>query len=85
MSVQRLLVLLWISALLPVGTETVRYSYDAAGRLARVEYADGKTITYLYDKAGNLVKRVTESAAPAEPAASAKPRKPAHSGKGTRR
>jgi RHS repeat-associated protein len=35
----------------------VQYSYDAAGRLIKVDYGDGRTITYSYDAAGNLLKR----------------------------
>ncbi len=35
----------------------VKYDYDAAGRLTRVDYGDGRTITYTYDKNGNLLKR----------------------------
>ena len=37
--------------------ETVHYSYDPAGRLARAEYEGGKAISYTYDKAGNLLRR----------------------------
>jgi MYXO-CTERM domain-containing protein len=32
------------------------YEYDAAGRLAKVTYADGKTIDYRYDSSGNVVE-----------------------------
>ena len=35
----------------------VKYDYDSAGRLTRVDYGDGRTITYTYDKNGNLLKR----------------------------
>jgi YD repeat-containing protein len=46
--------------------ETVNYTYDDAGRLIRVAYANGKTIHYTYDKAGNLLSRlVSTGAAPA--------------------
>jgi YD repeat-containing protein len=34
-------------------TGTERYSYDALGRLIKVEYPDAKTIRYVYDAAGN--------------------------------
>ncbi len=57
-----------------------RYEYDAAGRLVRVSYDDGSTITYTYDKSGNIVAIVSTGpkgatpttpppAAPAPPAA----------------
>src|SRR2546423_5361104 len=38
--------------------DTVRYSYDDAGRLTSVDYGSGKTIAYTYDNAGNLLSRV---------------------------
>ncbi len=47
----------------------VQYSYDAAGRLIKVDYGDGRTITYTYDAAGNLLKR--ERTGAAQPAAAA--------------
>ena len=42
------------------------YSYDAAGRLIRVVYPGGKSVTYTYDAAGNLlaVTPITEAPAP---------------------
>jgi RHS repeat-associated protein len=49
----------------------VQYSYDAAGRLIKVDYGDGRTISYTYDAAGNLLKRERTGAAEATPAASA--------------
>lgn len=39
------------------GAETVRYSYDASGRLIRVNYGNGKGFAYLYDANGNLIAR----------------------------
>ena len=42
----------------------VHYSYDAAGRLSRIDYDSGGSIVYTYDKAGNLLGR-TATAAPA--------------------
>ena len=39
----------------------VKYTYDAAGRLALVDYGNGATIGYTYDNAGNLLSRVTTS------------------------
>lgn len=38
---------------------SVNYSYDAAGRLTRVDYGATGAINYTYDKAGNLLSRVT--------------------------
>jgi len=35
------------------------YSYDAAGRLTKVDYGGGKTLTYTYDSAGNLLSRTS--------------------------
>ena len=42
---------------------TVSYSYDAAGRLAKVDYGAGRSITYTYDPAGNLLSRTATAAA----------------------
>jgi YD repeat-containing protein len=36
----------------------VTYSYDAAGRLSKVDYGNGTVLNYTYDKAGNLLSRV---------------------------
>jgi YD repeat-containing protein len=41
----------------PVFAATATYTYDAAGRLTRVEYSGGKGFTYQYDNAGNLIAR----------------------------
>jgi uncharacterized protein (TIGR03437 family) len=41
---------------------SVNYSYDAAGRLTRVDYGATGAINYTYDKAGNLLSRVTQAA-----------------------
>jgi len=35
----------------------VNYSYDAAGRLTRIDYGASGSINYSYDKAGNLLSR----------------------------
>jgi YD repeat-containing protein len=54
--------MLW--AVFPV-IGAVTYSYDAAGRLSKVDYGNGTVITYSYDKAGNLLSRtVGASGAP---------------------
>jgi YD repeat-containing protein len=42
--------------------DTVNYTYDAAGRLAVVDYGNGRTITYVYDSAGNLLSRTATAA-----------------------
>ncbi len=47
----------------------VQYTYDAAGRLAKVDYGDGRIVSYTYDAAGNLLKR--ERTGTAEPALAA--------------
>lgn len=39
----------------------VIYTYDSAGRLAKVDYGNGATITYTYDKVGNLLIRTVQS------------------------
>ena len=36
---------------------TVKYTYDAAGRLTKADYGSGKAIEYTYDNAGNLLQR----------------------------
>jgi YD repeat-containing protein len=51
--------------------DPVRYIYDESGRLTKVSYPSGTTVTYTYDKAGNLLSREVASAKPA-PQADAK-------------
>ena len=41
---------------------TVNYSYDAAGRLTKIDYGSGGSITYTYDSAGNLLSRTVVAA-----------------------
>ena len=48
----------------------VNYTYDAAGRLVRVEYEGGPSIVYVYDSAGNLLSRTVTAAQPSNAAAS---------------
>ena len=42
----------------------VTYSYDAAGRLTKVDYGNGSVISYSYDLAGNLLGRTVAAGAP---------------------
>jgi YD repeat-containing protein len=42
--------------------DTVNYSHDDAGRLIKVDYGNGQSISYTYDKAGNLLSRQVGSA-----------------------
>lgn len=37
--------------------DTIRYDYDAAGRLVRVDFGNGKGVTYTWDANGNLLSR----------------------------
>ena len=41
----------------PAQAQTIRYTYDDAGRLVQVDYGTGVRITYTYDNAGNLRRR----------------------------
>jgi len=41
--------------------DVITYTYDEAGRLTRVDYGGGKTVSYNYDKSGNLLSRVVTS------------------------
>jgi YD repeat-containing protein len=43
---------------------TKKYTYDAAGRLVRVDYGNGKGFVYRYDANGNLLSRQPLSAQP---------------------
>lgn len=45
--------MLLLATAAPSSAGTVRYSYDAQGRLAMVTYSDGTIISYTYDAAGN--------------------------------
>jgi YD repeat-containing protein len=53
------LLLLLLGALpRPAGADQhVQYSYDAAGRLVRVDFGQGHFVDYTYDASGNLVRR----------------------------
>jgi YD repeat-containing protein len=67
------LILILTMAAATLAAEKLTYTYDEAGRLARVESDSGRVITYTYDASGNLVKR-SVSGAPA-PAAEANAKK----------
>ena len=41
----------------PSEDSNIVYTYDAAGRLIKVEYSTGTTITYTYDAAGNMLTK----------------------------
>jgi uncharacterized protein (TIGR03437 family) len=41
---------------------STNYTYDAAGRLVKVDYGNGSVINYTYDNAGNLLTRSVQSA-----------------------
>jgi len=40
------------------------YTYDALGRLTKVDYGDGKTVTYTYDRAGNRTSSLSSGFPP---------------------
>ena len=44
-----------IAATQAVHAADVIYEYDALGRLVKVIYPSGQTITYTYDAAGNII------------------------------
>lgn len=53
-------------AMMAVGTAvagSATYTYDSLGRLVKVVYSNGVTITYTYDAAGNRTTTVTAGAA----------------------
>jgi YD repeat-containing protein len=39
----------------------VNYSYDAAGRLTKIDYGAAGSISYTYDNAGNVTSRTVQS------------------------
>ena len=65
-------VLIWTVLFLTVccAAETVNYTYDNAGRLTRIDYGSGVSISYSYDAAGNVLNRAVSRASDA-PAANA--------------
>jgi YD repeat-containing protein len=71
---RRLILILTMTAA-TLAAEKLTYTYDDAGRLARVESDSGKVITYTYDASGNLVKRTATGAPAPAPAAEANAKK----------
>lgn len=59
MTTLRLAPLFLLSAVLTASA--VNYSYDAAGRLSKIDYGSSGSITYSYDKAGNVLSRTVVS------------------------
>jgi uncharacterized protein (TIGR03437 family) len=55
----------FFSILFPIALSAaaVNYSYDASGRLTKVDYGSAGSITYTYDRAGNLLSRVVAGGA----------------------
>jgi len=51
------MILVCLVAAVSAPAQNVRYTYDAAGRLTRVDYGEGRSIGYAYDAAGNLLRR----------------------------
>lgn len=53
-------------AVAAAGSETINYTYDARGRLVKVEHSgnvnNGVTTIYTYDKAGNRTNKTTTGA-----------------------
>jgi uncharacterized protein (TIGR03437 family) len=52
---------LLILSLFPLSA-AVSYTYDATGRLMKVDYGSGGSISYTYDNAGNVTSRVAQAA-----------------------
>jgi len=46
----------------PAASYSVRYTYDAAGRLLAADYGNGQRVMYAYDNAGNLLRRTVSMA-----------------------
>jgi len=55
--------LLAISLWLPLTAQAETYTYDAAGRLTGVTYADSSSITYTYDANGNILNKTVGATA----------------------
>jgi len=55
-----LCIFLFLSLLIfqPLSVSAYSYTYDASGRLTKMTYDDGSSITYTYDNAGNVLQRI---------------------------
>jgi YD repeat-containing protein len=69
------LILILTMAAATLAAEKLTYTYDGAGRLARVQSDSGRVITYTYDASGNLVKRAAGGAPAPAPAPEARRRR----------
>jgi YD repeat-containing protein len=58
----RLIIFLLASQLIIAAA--VNYSYDAAGRLIKIDYGTAGSISYTYDNAGNVTSRTVQSSGP---------------------
>jgi YD repeat-containing protein len=56
-----------MSASITAFADTVKYSYDALGRITKAEYSSGKVINYTYDKSGRLTSREVIAPSPPPP------------------
>lgn len=68
---------LWLPLALSAGAGTVRYSYDAAGRLTGADYGGGRAVELFYDPMGNLTQRVVTGVSPQADVSIAKTGEPA--------
>jgi uncharacterized protein (TIGR03437 family) len=57
--------ILFILLSVTASAQEVRYTYDAAGRLARADYGNGRAIAYTHNTAGDLTRRSFETSATA--------------------
>ena len=53
--------LMFVVAFVAVSADSIKYSYDAAGRLVKADYGAAGVINYTYDKAGNLLTRQVQT------------------------
>lgn len=57
----RTILLMLAMVSMALAADSIKYSYDAAGRLTRADYGDGRVIVYSYDPAGNLLRRTVST------------------------
>jgi YD repeat-containing protein len=67
--ITKLIVISILFAVAAVG-QNIAYTYDAAGRLALVDYGNGTQIQYTYDNSGNLLSRTVVAPSPSAAAKS---------------